>query len=411
MSAITGFLLRHYRLGSLGYEALKYLRALLRVSEDRPHSLTTGKANVFAEFVADDGRRLPLYKGYRDRIKSSWRSDYWPTIALLGIRYRVPLTPRATALIRELDSDRTLPASLDEFADVVTELSDQYPHELTRSSILCPLTQRPIIVARVTRKQAESMAQSYLRNALSKLRAYVRWSGKRVTKETATLEVGCGMGYAVAAMAMFGVGCSIGIDHGNPDYRWIYERPAVLSRLGLDTSTASRVQIVPGAIEHIPFDDDRFDLIYSTSVIEHVHDLGEAFTEMARVLKPGGLMIHSVDPYFSPRGGHASCTLDFPWGHARLRPAEFRRYIQAFRPHEYDHIVQMYDSLFSRPRVSLNEIDQAIGQAGLSVLSWREHWATNHLPSGDIGQEVSRIYPTVGLRDLAVDDLSLILTR
>jgi SAM-dependent methyltransferase len=411
MNAITSLLLQHYRLGSLGYEALAHFRALRKISDDRPCLLSMDNTDKFAEFVTDDGRRLPLYAGYRDRVKSRWRSDYWPTIALLGVRERIRLTSRATTLIKELDSDRTLPASLNEFANVVAGLADQYPHELSRSSILCPLTQCPIIAARVTREQAESMAQSYLRNALSVLQTYARWSGKQIAEETSTLEVGCGIGYTVSAMAKFGVRDPVGIDNRAADHRWVYERPAVLARLGFDDSTNPAVQIIPGDIEHMPFDDNRFDLISSTSVLEHVHNLRGAFAEMARVLKPGGLMVHSIDPYFSPKGGHASCTLDFPWGHARLRPSEFRRYVQTFRPYEYDHAIQMYDSLFNRPRVSLNEIDQAIGKAGLSVLSWREHWTTNHLPSGDIWQEVNRIYPTVGLRDLAVDNLSLVLTR
>jgi len=37
------------------------------------------------------------------------------------------------------------------------------------------------------------------------------------------------------------------------------------------------------------------DLICSFAVLEHLHDLGRAFAAMARLLKPGGWMIHKVD--------------------------------------------------------------------------------------------------------------------
>lgn len=44
-----------------------------------------------------------------------------------------------------------------------------------------------------------------------------------------------------------------------------------------------------------PLPDASVDVIYSCAVLEHVHDLERAFSEMARVLKPGGIMYHEVD--------------------------------------------------------------------------------------------------------------------
>jgi ubiquinone/menaquinone biosynthesis C-methylase UbiE len=55
----------------------------------------------------------------------------------------------------------------------------------------------------------------------------------------------------------------------------------------------SRVSLVEGAAEKLPFPDDRFDLVTSVFLL---HELPRkvrhaALTEMARVLKPGGLLI------------------------------------------------------------------------------------------------------------------------
>ena len=44
----------------------------------------------------------------------------------------------------------------------------------------------------------------------------------------------------------------------------------------------------------LPFEDDYFDLVFSSNVLEHVEQLNEAFAEMKRVLAPGGVMIHSM---------------------------------------------------------------------------------------------------------------------
>lgn len=44
----------------------------------------------------------------------------------------------------------------------------------------------------------------------------------------------------------------------------------------------------------LPFEDDYFDLVFSSNVLEHVELLDVAFAEMKRVLAPGGIMIHSM---------------------------------------------------------------------------------------------------------------------
>lgn len=43
---------------------------------------------------------------------------------------------------------------------------------------------------------------------------------------------------------------------------------------------------------HIPFDDDRFDILYSSNVLEHVERLDALMGEMTRVLRPGGVALH-----------------------------------------------------------------------------------------------------------------------
>jgi ubiquinone/menaquinone biosynthesis C-methylase UbiE len=45
---------------------------------------------------------------------------------------------------------------------------------------------------------------------------------------------------------------------------------------------------------HIPFPDDYFDIVYSSSVLEHIPHLKEFQFEIKRVLKPDGIVIHVV---------------------------------------------------------------------------------------------------------------------
>jgi SAM-dependent methyltransferase len=49
--------------------------------------------------------------------------------------------------------------------------------------------------------------------------------------------------------------------------------------------------VVQGVGERLPFNDDRFDVVLSNEVIEHVADDRQAVSEMVRVVKPGGRIV------------------------------------------------------------------------------------------------------------------------
>ncbi len=390
------------------------LLPLARVLDKRPavSLLSNLNSSVFGEFVTDDGCKLFLYDGYRDRIKRQWRLDYWPTIALLTICTRIDVGSAGVALIRDINSGRTLPVCLDEVADMVAALAKTHPKELIESDIPSPLTKRTIIAARLTVKQADSMASYYRQIAMRMLTQYARFQSIQNFDRLRVLEVGCGMGYAVMALSALGIDRPVGIDSGVKDYRWISERQAVAGRLGADTcGNHSSVKILEGDCSSMDLNDNEFDFIYSASVVEHLPNLQRAFSEMARVLKPGGMMIHHVDPFFSPKGGHASCTLDFPWGHVLLTPSEFRRYLQQWRPYEHDHALTAYTCNFTSPRASLFDLEQIICQTGLTIIAWQEDRYPDHSPTNNTWRHAKALHPTVGLRDLAVDRLNLVLMK
>jgi SAM-dependent methyltransferase len=57
-------------------------------------------------------------------------------------------------------------------------------------------------------------------------------------------------------------------------------------------SSYHQVELYDG--RSIPFEPASFDIVFSSNVLEHVEDLASLFPEMARVLRPGGVMIHIV---------------------------------------------------------------------------------------------------------------------
>ncbi|TCL75576.1 class I SAM-dependent methyltransferase [Rhizobium sp. BK251] len=73
-----------------------------------------------------------------------------------------------------------------------------------------------------------------------------------------------------------------------------------------------------------------FDLVYSVATMEHVPDIFRAFSEMARVVKPGGVVYSLAAPLWNSRHGHhyPQYFVNYPWAHLRLSRDEAVRYLE-----------------------------------------------------------------------------------
>ena len=84
------------------------------------------------------------------------------------------------------------------------------------------------------------------------------------------------------------------LDVGSHDVNGTY-RPLVEARgwayTGLDMIPGPNVDIVPSDPFAYPIDDDSFDVVISGSTMEHVTAIWRWVPELARVLKPGGLLV------------------------------------------------------------------------------------------------------------------------
>lgn len=89
------------------------------------------------------------------------------------------------------------------------------------------------------------------------------------------------------------------------------------ARLALQQSagvTNCRFECAPDG--RLPFADESFDAVFSTDTFEHVMDLDLAFTEIFRVLRPGGSLLARFGPlFFSPRGYHLYWACQVPYAH------------------------------------------------------------------------------------------------
>jgi len=54
-----------------------------------------------------------------------------------------------------------------------------------------------------------------------------------------------------------------------------------------------------GDCTSLQFGDNSFDVIFSSCVLEHISELDKAFSEMGRVLRKDGIMVHTVPTHYS----------------------------------------------------------------------------------------------------------------
>jgi len=105
--------------------------------------------------------------------------------------------------------------------------------------------------------------------------------------DAAVLDYGCYEGYETRKYLDYGASYVCGID--------ISEEAIGRARSRI---SAHQVEFMVADAHHLPFDSDSFDLIVGRAILHHL-ELGRAYSEISRVLKPGGLAM-----FVEPLGGN-----------------------------------------------------------------------------------------------------------
>lgn len=103
-------------------------------------------------------------------------------------------------------------------------------------------------------------------------------------------------------------------------------RCSKVTRLDVDDSRG-HVDVVGDIQNMTMFEDESFDTVLCTQVLEHVPTPDDAFKEMARVLKPGGVLILSAP--------HLSMVHEGPHDYFRFTAYGLRRLIEQSGMHEF----------------------------------------------------------------------------
>ncbi len=355
-------------------------------------------------FTAADGRRLPVLKNHRYGLKKCWKI-FGPLAALAELQGRGLLDDKIAAFLVHARGHRTLTVPLDEIRAVLAPLLAQH-RDLFISTDIPAIGQRLLkpadqeIEAAIARKAAE---HGRLLEKLNALGLPAPRPGDPVME----------IGYTSGGESLLGferLGLrAIGIDNFYDDNVSSTGRHHYIAQ----RAGAKASYLVGDITRETPVTAGSLSLVYSLSVLEHISDLPAAFREMARLVRPGGLMVHRYDPYFHVRGGHSAGVLDSPWAHMRLSPEDVETYIRAQRPHEAEAVIPWIRGALNR-RHTFAHVAGALAAAGFSLIKVEKtpvDRAYGFFPERETVHDCLRINPGIAPDDLLASAVTIVARK
>jgi ubiquinone/menaquinone biosynthesis C-methylase UbiE len=324
---------------------------LLELERKTPDKHIITKDKVFAVFTDSFGNKINLFSGLRDRIKPSWR-------IMINPAYTEIVVPSIDAMKSRLSNQIK---SLTEIENFLNTKSFSFKEkEIVEIGTYDGSTAYAFASLGVKKVLATDMAAYYINQT----------PGGVVSNDT--------------------------IKKKNKELERIREAYSNL----VNESDKRKVNFVEDDITTSSIESSSVDVVVSWEVLEHIINPDEAFKQMARILKPGGFAFHEYNPFFSVDGGHSLCTLDFPWGHARLSDKDFERYYDEFRPEQKEVSLSFFRNNLNR--MTIKHLKEGLKKNGLepvSIIPWYSKKDQAGL-TNDMLEQCQKIHPTAEHVDL-----------
>ncbi|GJM25614.1 MAG: hypothetical protein DHS20C16_20290 [Phycisphaerae bacterium] len=227
------------------------------------------------------------------------------------------------------------------------------------------------------------------------------------------LVVGCGDVVEPMFVASAGARSVVGIDlaFASEGDRLTRIADEYLAKNGQPRPAPDTIQLRKHNVANSELPDKSFDLVCSWRTLEHIADPRSAFSEMHRLLKPGGYAYHEYNPFFAIDGGHSLVTLDIPWGHVRFDREDIAAYLNQFRPQEATRALSYFDNCLNR--MTIADLNEYATSAGFEILTVIPRTRTEDLVRVDANllTAAKRNHPTISLNDLISRIVRVVLRR
>lgn len=160
---------------------------------------------------------------------------------------------------------------------------------------------------------------------------------------------------------------------------------------GVADALPEQLSFARSEVDRLPAPDDYFDILVTWSVFEHVAEPVRMLSEVARVLKPGGLLFLQVWPfYYSEHGGHLWPHYEEAFPHLLHSREEVEERVIGRRA--TDPTRDGMDEFRSLNRITVDQLQRALLSAGLRTA--KIELLTNalyipptlaHLPLSEVG--------------------------
>jgi SAM-dependent methyltransferase len=177
-----------------------------------------------------------------------------------------------------------------------------------------------------------------------------------------------------------------------------YKRISDISNLSFNHSN---IKLTSYDGNRMPFENNKFDVVLSNAVLEHVLELKTFFRELGRVTKPGGLSYHLYHNYYSFSGGHYANGLcqKNPWGHLR---SIYHTEMSHLNRATIKHISEIFSSVFEIKNVFQVSKDHSKKGVDRTFRYEGEEWLTedirDELAQFSDEQLLTRAYLIIGTK-------------
>ncbi|MEO6121021.1 MAG: class I SAM-dependent methyltransferase [Acidimicrobiales bacterium] len=155
--------------------------------------------------------------------------------------------------------------------------------------------------------------------------------------------------------------------------------------------------------QRLPAEDSSFDFVFTWSAFEHVEDPVAVFREIRRILRPPGILMLQLWPFYaSEHGAHLwGCVADDSYAHLYRAAADIEQEVRERADHPPEVLDDLLEVFRTLNKVTLDDLQRAMVASGLRPAKVEILTETVHVPPELARRSLSQL-GIAGVKILAV---------